>query len=388
MFGYFKENQMKKVALSLLALAVFSALAFADDVKPAITWGAWGRGFFNAVVTGGKDGTGAANTQTGLATSWGGQPRVGWSLLGNSANVGFEIDGNFDYNAAGATSFGLSDQEKIWVKPIDGLTLTIGRAYDDTLRGNISYGSWNWIRINGVSDEDNTFVRVDTGRGGAGTGGFLASYGVGDFYIYAAENSIIPAADLQTTFKRTQEGFGYTIKDIGTIRAQLVGSAKGDSVLATGGWGGAAASDLQVINAAFKVVAVKNLYVDVGAFIPTTSDAGYQAIVNAYANYTIDKATIHASVGYLSPKTGDAPIKGGVGLDYGFDGGIGLNADVRYTSKTASGVQDANTSFLLGVTKGFSNGLVGIGIQYSTYATMATWGGDIQNQAPRVTTAC
>jgi hypothetical protein len=71
-----------------------------------------------------------------------------------------------------------------------------------------------------------------------------------------------------------------------------------------------------------------------------------------------------------------------VGFDYDFGDKVGFNSDVRwanqYSSQIGLGyVQDNGngsptvtgngmTSVLLGVTKGFSNGLIGIGAQYST----------------------
>ncbi len=336
---------MKKIVSTFAFALLVGGLTFADDMAPAVKIGAWGRGFFVPVFTGGTDGA-KANTQTLLGTSWGGAPRIGFTIAGDSANVGFQADLNLD-NFQSTKLVSMGDQQKIWVKPVDGLTLSIGNIFDDTLRGNGTFGSFDWLRLSWTG-EDFTFTRV------IAQSGFEASYAMDALYVYVANSQLAAPVDTSKVFAKTlQIGGGYTIKDIGTIRAQATGVH--------------AAKDYNVINAAFKLTAVQNLYADIGIFYPTDSKtANYKMAINTYANYTVDKAKVHVLFGYTAPATGsDAPMEAGFGADYGLDGGLGLSGDLRWKNKFAQGNTDGLTGFFAGLTKGFSNGLVGIGIEYS-----------------------
>lgn len=347
---------MKKIVSTFAFALLVGGLTFADDMAPAVKIGAWGRGFFVPVFTGGTDGA-KANTQSLLGTSWGGAPRIGFTIAGDSANVGFQADLNLD-NFQSTKLVSMGDQQKIWVKPVDGLTLSIGNIFDDTLRGNGTFGSFDWLRLSWTG-EDFTFTRV------AAQSGFEASYAMDALYVYVANSSLATPADTNKVFAKTlQIGGGYTIKDIGTIRAQAIGVH--------------AAKDYQVIEAAFKLTAVQNLYVDLGIHYPTdnklATDANNPESVNLYGNYTADKAKIHGLFSYKLPaktttNAGKAGMEAGAGVDYSLDGGLGVGADFRFKDKnqTYNGPvgKSGLTGFFAGVTKGFSNGLVGVGIEYS-----------------------
>jgi hypothetical protein len=378
---------MKKIVSTFALALLVGGLTFAED--PAVKIGAWGRGLFIPVITGNQVG-GEDVTASALGVSWGGSPRVGFTVAGSSDFVGFQADVNADNN-----EISVGDQQKIWIKPMEGVLIQLGEAYDDTLRGNGTFGSFDWVRIGaGGVGEDFTFNRLDTGKG------FEVSYTNGDFFVFAAARNLAgaKAVDLnKSLLKSTQEGFGYTIKDIGQIRVQAIGHAE---VAATAGSvvdttfedadgdgvddtfdavttdPTAAVDAYQQIQAAFKLTSVQNLYVDVGVDFPSVKDAaGYTAKLAAYANYTADKAKLHLLVGYVVPASGsDAPIVGGVGLDYALEDGLGFSADVRYQNKFAAGNDDGLTNVFGGITKGFSNGLIGVGLQYATHIPAKTFG--------------
>jgi hypothetical protein len=367
---------MKKIVSTFALALLVGGLTFAED--PAVKIGAWGRGLFIPVITGGQVG-GEDVTASALGVSWGGAPRVGFTVAGSSDMVGFQADINADDGAISA-----GDQQKIWIKPAEGVLIQVGQAYDDTLRGNGTFGSFDWVRIGaGGAGEDFTFNRLDTGKG------FGVSYTTGDIFVFAAARNLggAKAVDLsKTLLKSTQEGFGYTIKDIGQIRVQLIGhpevaadaggvdttfsDANGDGIDDTydGTDPVAAADAYQQIQAAFKLTSIANLYLDLGLDYPTVADAaGYKTKITAYANYAMDKAKLHLLAGYIVPATGsDAPIIGGVGLDYALDDGLSFAADLRYQNKFAAGNNDGLTNVFAGITKGFSNGLIGVGLQYAT----------------------
>jgi hypothetical protein len=373
---------MKKIVSTFALALLVGGLTFAED--PAVKIGAWGRGLFIPVITGGQVG-GEDVTASALGVSWGGAPRVGFTVAGSSDMIGFQADINADDGAISA-----GDQQKIWVKPAPGVLIQLGQAYDDTLRGNGTFGSFDWVRIGaGGAGEDLTFNRLDTNKG------FEVSYTTGDFFVFAAARNLggAKAVNLsKTLLGSTQEGFGYTIKDIGQIRVQALGHAGVDAVAAFAGTPDTTFSDAngdgidddfvgvpaiaavaevkayQQIQAAFKLTSIANLYLDVGLDYPSDKDvAGYQAKITAYANYAMDKAKLHLLVGYIAPVTGsDAPIIGGVGLDYALDDGLAFAADLRYQNKFAASNNDGLTNVFAGITKGFSNGLIGVGLQYAT----------------------
>ena len=117
---------MKKIVSTFALALLVGGLTFAQDASVKV--GAWGRGLFVPVITGGVNGDGDAVTQSALGVSWGGAPRVGISVSGTSEFVGFQLDINGD-----AGTIGLGDQRKIWVKPFTGLTIQVGAAYEQQL---------------------------------------------------------------------------------------------------------------------------------------------------------------------------------------------------------------------------------------------------------------
>ncbi len=132
------------------------------------------------------------------------------------------------------------------------------------------------------------------------------------------------------------------------------------------------------IAAAFDLTAVENLYASLGVVIPTLNSKPISA--NAYARYGVnEQLTVHAIVGTkineLDKKEGKFEGFGflaGAGVDYALDGGIGIFLDARYANgifMAADSTSDNKTdTFTLGagVTKGFSNGVIGVAFEGTT----------------------
>jgi len=297
---------MKKVLVALVLILVASTVSAAE-----VSVGAWGRGFFVPYYS-----DGASDAKMLDAVSWGTAPRVGMTIAGNSDNVGFQVDFNGDNG-----SINPGDQQKIWVKPMDMLTVSIGRAYDDTLRGNGTFGSFDWLRISWTG-EDFTFARVSTHDSGVGNGGQGAIFALDpmkELHLVVAAKSLngnwgangdaaqLTAADAA---KNMQVGGGYTINGIGMIRGQYIGrfQPKVDEIVAVDddpatadvdetveGVDGVAESDNSAVNVAFKLTAVQNLYADLGFWYATKKDdAGYAMKVPVYVNYTMGALGVHA----------------------------------------------------------------------------------------------
>jgi hypothetical protein len=354
---------MKKALAILMILALVGSAAFAE-----ITFGAWGRGIFEPVYNSGVSGEKAVSrlgkswTNYGDVNSNDNKPRVGFTVAGNSDNVGFQFDIYGD-----AT---VGDQLKIWVKPVSNVTVVMGKFFDDTLRGNGAFGSFNWDRSVGAGEgEDVTFHRMASGyqdkNWDSAYDGFMVTAAPTDAIFVAAALSHINGVKNEDMMSNLQIAGGYTIADIGQIRAQYYSAPKtvGTDIKADG-----------TIEVAFKLTAVENLYADFGFRMFTLKDgknANEEKDLSAYANYKVDAATIHALA--IFKMNGDvnadgdkvSPFNLGAGVDYSLDGGIGVEADVRYYDKNwdKAGDGKAATAFFAGVKKGFSNGLIGLGFE-------------------------
>jgi hypothetical protein len=357
---------MKKALAILMVLALVASAATAE-----ITFGAWGRGIFVPVQNSGLENVDSITTinktwegkndTSGLALT--SDPRVGFTVAGNSDNVGFQVDIYADGDIA------RGDQAKIWVKPMDMVTMQMGKFFDDTLRGNTAFGSFNWLRAYGGGEgEDITFTRIASGdhdkNWNSGQGFEVAVKPNEALFVALALTGLESGVKTEDITDGMQIAAGYTIDGIGQIRAQYFSEYLTDpddatKIIADG-----------TVEVAFKLTAVENLYADFG-FRMFTEKKGKNAneakTLSAYANYKVDAATIHALAIYNMNATADdkASMNIAAGVDYALDGGIGVEADVRYYNKEwdKQGDAKAATSFFAGVKKGYSNGLMGAGFE-------------------------
>jgi hypothetical protein len=360
---------MKKAIFIIAALVVFTSFTFAQ-----VSVGAWGRGMFMPVLGGGDD------IMAQLMSSWYSHTlRIGVTLSGTSDNVGFQFDlladplrtfGADAVLASGDPTGGfnptvtLGDNQKIWVKPIDMLTITVGNFFDDTLRGNAVFGAWNWLRYGDMKGESALFERVCTnGADYMETNVEVALAPVEGAYIFVSLNGLLGAqVILEDALPLGQYGAGYTIEGIGQIKLQYIGKATSID------------EDWGMINAGFKLTMIEGLVAELGAFIPTDSDQNYgiTAVVNIYASYTMDALTLHllgeVQLADEEVVTEDNTFGFAIaaGVDYSLEGGIGINADIRYRDEVISGQQDGTFSGMAGLTMGFSNGVFGLGIEVTT----------------------
>ena len=136
---------MKKIVGTIAAIALAASSAFAG-VNVGM---GFNRGFF--VPFAGADG----EMYTGISTSWGAEPRVGVSFSAASEQVGVVADVKFD-----GGNVAVNDNAYIWVKPVEWFKMNIGQSFDDTLRGNACFGSWDWLRPGNILGEDLIFTRV------------------------------------------------------------------------------------------------------------------------------------------------------------------------------------------------------------------------------------
>ena len=367
---------MKKIVGTIAAVAVAAGVAFAD-----VGIGSWGRAVWTPVAY--DDADGKVKSWEGI--SWGGNfSRVGITVHAESENVGFALDMNADNYSS--TGIGVHDIAHFWAKPWSWLEVKIGKTQDDTGRGNIAYGMFNWKRMGaGWTGEDVTFTRFGDGKGGQAQGAIVKVTPVEGLWAIAAFDVQDNGEAVSTFGNHAQYGIGYEIDGIGHIRAQYIGGKKVEDDA-----GNLVAEDQ--IDAAFDLAAVENLYLTVGAYIPLHLNRGNinvtgekieetipQVKLAVGASYKVAAVTFNAFfVGNLPNTikfggfevTKDFNCQVGVGADVDLGNGIGLVADVRFSSavsysssSTTLKASGEEVVFLVGASKALTNGSIGIGFQ-------------------------
>ena len=354
---------MKKLIGTAMLAALLATSAFAE-----ITFGAWLRVLAAPVAGNGDD------IVAGMVNSWGGGARVARvDVRGTSEDekVGFAME---VFNDVSGISAG--DNYAIWAKPWDFLKVSFGRYDYTAFRGDLCFGSWNWIRPYNwlFNDEGLTFDQLGNQCGIllelTPIEGLLIMW---NLPIGSNADAWGPAYKM---FQKQDIAAKYTIGDIGTIKAGWEGQTSeynGD------------AKRLGDINVAFDLTAVENLYLTVGAKVAIANDDFKGSDFNllkiaAGASYQIlDNLKVSANFGVQTHQTeGDAKHKPdfqfGVGVDVGLTDALSLTADFRgkFLGDTEVGditvdAGDPTFSFLVGLQYNISsNGYIGIGFQGST----------------------
>jgi hypothetical protein len=374
----------------ILIISPYNAFAQEEENEAKITWGAWGRALFSPIVSN-DDGDNVPRDDA----SWGGDSRLGFTIKGESENVGFHIDMKVD----GGTLETVQDQQKVWVKPNEVVTIEAGpNVFYDELRGNSEFGGWNWLRYSGMEGEDNIFARGQAG-GGDGTrtpnasAGSIVHADTNGLHVFGAVNIIeegdeiaigddtrdadgdgVTDREQYTTalmFQRGQYGIGYELEGLGLVRAQYIGKAYVKDL---------ASDELEsygIINAAFKIdQAIENFYIDFGAFMPTDEDNtnGDNTTLAVYARYTMGNLTPHFLFEAELDKEDaegdeDTGMKAGLGLDISLSEGYVINTDIRYHNETAVATADVDDqiAFMVGFQQEFDNGKWGVAFQGTTH---------------------
>ncbi len=364
-------------------LAVFASASFADG----ITFGSWGRGLWIGAANEGE-----SNIVTGFRQSWGGNsPRTALSVHGSSENMGFDLD----IFANGKEGLEVGDNAKIWWKPVEQVFAQMGKVDYNPLRGDAAYGLWDFERIGAVNtgEEGWTFF---------GQGGNVVLTVAPVEGLTIVGRTTLSGYD-ETSYRRVQEQFGlfsgayvaYAIPDVGTVKVGVetdsnnrayefdknTGFIKDPKHWVTAG-------------VAFDLTAVENLFVSVGAFIPTndgwtdeTTKNCYKA--NAYARYSMDPITVHVRAGSKIGvyDVGETTKKGklvddavgflvGGAVDFKLDEFADALANTKafieadyangvYLNGSSADNMDTLT-FGVGLVKGYSNGQVGIAFEGTT----------------------
>ena len=367
----------------LIAVSAVAALA-ATALSAEITFGCWVRALAAPVASDGKD------TVTSAGNSWGygvRTARLDVNATSEDGKAGFVMgvyNDAFDGIAAG-------DNAYCWVKPIDMVKVAYGRYDNNALRGDLCYGSWNWLR------PTSSWLAGDEGLLMSGMSidwpardGLLAEITpMENLYIQVMAPITTTQTKADATYKNLRGGFAYTIPGTAKVKFQYIGKGKGsvdevkgkdadgNEVIKTPKQDGNSNCDIE---AEVDVLAVENLFLGVGFRYDSrkdgkTANAGEENMKIALgATYQVnDQLKVSASGAFFTfyGEKIDSRFQAGAGVDYDLGDGLGVNADFRYLSKAGvDGKKTDNTdhiAFSAGVVKNVSsNGCIGVAFQGQT----------------------
>ncbi len=386
---------MKKLIGTVAVAALLASAAFAE-----LNMGAWIRTVVAPVAYNGDE------IQAGWENSWGGirNTRISFNFTSDDGKVGML----YDIFGDGSSGFGGGDWRAIWFQPVDWFKAMVGRIDNGyAMRGDLCYGSWNWIRPNNwfYDDEGLTF-------GLPNRNGLQLEFFPVDGLQILAHVSLNPEggfAKFTDQIKNSLVGVSYTIGDFATIKVAYVGGsddgeygtyyadkayyfwkatnnkfdgsddellqgiANGEIAYTKKGAWVALGSQKTFGNAqiGFDLKGVENLYLTVGAKV-NIADKYYagneMAKVAAGASYQItDTFGLSVSAAAQLRKEASPGIQAGVGVNVGFTDTLGLSADVRWKGDLEA--SEHWISFCVGLDWAMSsNGILGIGFQGSTNA--------------------
>ena len=343
---------MKKIVGTIAAIALAASSAFAG----ANFGMGFNRGFFTPFAWDGE-------AKADISTSWGNAPRIGASFSAASEDVGVVADVKFDNGGVA-----VNDNAYIWVKPASWLKIQIGQSFDDTLRGNACFGTWDWLRPGNILGEDLTFMRVcknpSIGDGWAPVEGAIVMLDpIEGLHVSAAFNITgYSAQTWENVAKNIQVQAGYTIPDVMQIKAQWIGNG-----------------DNGVINAAVALKAVEGMTLDVGAFYNTASTAAQPVTISAFWGMGFDALSVNVNAKVDLAKDADNATKVAAGAGVGYDLGNGLScgADVRYGQEFQKDVNnDPTIAFAAWLDKGIANGTLGVAVQGALKTSVRDFGSD------------
>ena len=371
---------MKKTLIAVAAAAALTATsAFAE-----ITFGMWTKAVLVPVANDGED------YKAGLTQAWSGPARTaGLGVNGvneeGTAGYTFEIR-----DQAGEDKISHGDRSVLWVKPIDMVKLSVG-YFDDGdngFRQGSGFGAWDWLRPSRTTDlffnGDDAIMDKKSGDG------FIAEVTPIEGLKVMANIPFLKTGtyiqDAYDIYKKTQIGAAYTIDGTGTLKVLWTGVSEETKV------GNKKSDYTGKIGVAFNLTAVENLNLAIGAKFDIVDEdykvgdidfskksfgewggAKNKAYFALNAGYQVSDAMKVSLAGgvKLFKNSGFDPKWGiGAGVDYVVMDGLTLNTDVRYISETkyskngikVDGKDDA-VSFLVGASKGFSNGSLGVGFE-------------------------
>lgn len=402
---------MKKALAILLALALVGPAAFAE-ISDMFSIGSWGRALWDVA---GKDGD---NVESTLHQSWGGDaPRTSLTINGDADNVSYMLD-----IFANGSELGVGDNAYIEIRPFSPnfffqAAILVGKSDINEARSDAAFGIYNWDRIGSANSDlmdQEGFIFDDLLDVDGGVSLRLypvpgLTVGVGIPLMYSEANGTfierddddeitnitfpMDKLDIANVWGNANYYISYELPaNIGKIRVGYdskvdvdLDGDRGDLSDLYDPWG--------IIGAAFEFTMVDNLYVAVGAKIPThgevldgewtEGDYGAAAQVNAYVNYNLGFFPLGFHVLFGSKiNAWDQNKNRGAGDDgaFGFQIGLGIDweiienvplfVDVRYANgvymDNDSGDDNDCWTFGVGISKLWANAELGIAFEMAT----------------------
>jgi hypothetical protein len=306
---------MKKMFAVSAMLTVLSA-ALSAQVKEGITIGAWGQAIVAPVVVTldqpDDKGGGDTDVYTGVGAGFQGRPRFRVDVNGASPEGKYGFTLRISTNDLG--TIGIQDYARVWAAPIPQIRIDAGRFREDVLMGKIiDNDSYRYVLS--MEAGNSIFSRFDTGADG---GALLSIKPVTGLFIGALAklgptaaswaNGDKPANNAEFWYKNSQVAVGYTIPDVGLVRAQFFGADHSYT-----------AGTANRIEAAFAFTGVEGLTVDLGFRYPVQIKPD---------DKHIRQLPLHAALG-TKFVAGDFDITGRVDADF-----AGTKTDDNGTIKT------------------------------------------------------
>ena len=198
---------MKKTLIAVAAAAALTTSAFAE-----VTFGAWLRVLAAPVASDGDE------TVTAMGNSWGYGARVARlnvNAVAEDGRAGFDMGIYNDLNDGLSTG----DQWSIWTKPVEQVKLSFGKYDNNTLRGDLCYGSWNWLRPTSSWYVDDEGLLMS---GNGGKGALIEVTPMEGLYIQALIPIDTTKQKAEDVYKNARGGFAYNIDGIGKIKGQVI----------------------------------------------------------------------------------------------------------------------------------------------------------------------
>ena len=196
---------MKKLIGTAMLAALLATSAFAE-----LSMGAWVRTVVAPVEFDGDD------VKAGWENSWGygiRNARISFNWTSDDEKVGMM----YDIFGDGSGGFGSGDYRAAWFKPADWVKFMVGHIDNGyTMRGDLCFGSWNWMRPNNWMQDDEGI----TFNLGNFDGLQVELFPVEGLQILG--RLALPAdggwTDAYKMFEQSTFAAGYTIGNIGTIK--------------------------------------------------------------------------------------------------------------------------------------------------------------------------
>jgi hypothetical protein len=310
---------MKKLIALSVAFALVATAAFADDKVGVYARGSlgYGRDSGDGAVLSQENGywwagDAAAPADVGGVGNMKTEIRITAVNDDKTAGANIWVDlGYLNANGIGGNNNQV-DNTHLWVKPVDAVQLTLGRYVNDALRGKVTLDD-RFAHFAGSlrPSGDLIFKRFKS----LGLKGALVSVTPieGLFIGFQPTNpwgkAVSTAGDVQDG-NGFQVGAGYTLPNIGQIRAQYIGLGDYDSGTTGLPQITSAGDNAGIFEAAFAYTALKGYVFDLGAkFAVGGKDGGVEAkriapVIAFGASAAIDKFTVKGLVAAFLYKDG------------------------------------------------------------------------------------